>query len=226
MSSFYSRKVWESRKVPKTVFIDRGDGQIELFLDGIVNKEDIDVLADKHWEDSFTALEVSNGITKIGAGVIETFPKLTELELPKSLESIVMTEELAELLHHNDVLVRGHYGSYGDTFARENNLRFKPKDICLGVCHRPELDERTILTLRFCKNGKMEIIYDIHTTGISAGSDGGAVLHKPMPKGYRPGCTPAEFAALFPTEYHDQILNNEEVKAFLKHEAEKAGKKS
>ena len=67
----------------------------------------------------------------------------------------------------------------------------------------------------------MDLLIDIFTTGISAGSSGGASLDRPMPEDYYPGCTLDEFADMFPARYHEQIMSNPEVKVFLQRESKR-----
>ena len=70
----------------------------------------------------------------------------------------------------------------------------------------------------------MDLLFDIFTAGISAGSSGGASLDRPMPEEYYPGCTLEEFADMFSARYHEQIINNSELKIFLRREAESKNK--
>ena len=70
----------------------------------------------------------------------------------------------------------------------------------------------------------MDLLFDIFTTGISAGSNGGASLDRPMPEEYYPGCPLEEFADMFSARYHEQIINNSELKIFLRREAERKNK--
>jgi hypothetical protein len=164
---------------------------------------------------------VCEDITEIYAGVLEQFPNINKMNLPKSLRCIDMTDALKMLLHTNDVIVHAAYGSYGDTFAQENGLRFWPENIELGW-HRDEAhDESTKLILRFHEDGTIDLLIDIFTTGISAGSSGGASLERPMPEEYYPGCTLEEFVDMFPARYHEQIMNNREVKVFLERASER-----
>ena len=119
------------------------------------------------------------------------------------------------------MLVHAAYGSYGDAFAREHGLRFLPENIELGWYRDEAHDESTKLVLRFYEDGSTDLLYDIFTTGISAGASGGASLVRPMPEEYHPGCTLEEFADLFPARYHEQIMRNPELKIFLEREAER-----
>ena len=202
------------------VFIDRDGGNLEIHGNGIICRGDTELWNPvENWQEPFTTVNVQDGITEIHAGVLEQFSNVKTLHLPKSLRCIGMTDGLKSLLHANDVLVHSAYGSYGDAFAQECGLRFLPENIELGWYRDEEHDESTKLILRFYENGAMDILIDIYTTGISAGSSGGASLDRPMPKEYYPGCTLEEFADMFPARYYGQIMNNRAVKVFLQREA-------
>lgn len=208
------------------VFIDRGMGELEFSGEGSISPEDTEIWGfDEKWKEKFTKLTVCDGITEINDGVMEQFPNIMKLKLPKSLTNIGMTAGFRTLLRTNDILVCAAYGSYGDAFAIENGLRFWPENIELGWYRNEEHDESTKLILRFYEDGSMNLLYDIFTTGISAGSSGGASLERPMPEEYYPGCTLEEFAGMFPARYYEQIMNNSAVKVFLQREAERKNKK-
>ena len=205
------------------VFIDRGMGELEFRGKGGIRREDTEIWNPvENWKEVFTTVTVYDDITEIYAGVLEQFPNVKKLNLPKSLTRIDMTVGLKTLLHANDVIVHAAYGSYGDAFAQDNGLRFLPENIELGWYRAEEYDESTKLILRFHEDGTMDLLYDIFTTGISAGSSGGASLDRPMPEEYYPGCTFEEFAGMFSARYYEQIMTNHEVKIFLKREAERA----
>ena len=207
------------------VLIDRGMGELAFSGNGGIRREDTEIWNPvENWKEVFTSVTVCEDITEIYAGVLEQFPNMKKLNLPKSLRCIDMTDALKTLLHTNDLIVHAAYGSYGDTFAQENGLRFLPENIELGW-HRDEAhDESTKLVLRFYEDGTMDLLIDIFTTGISAGSSGGASLDRPMPEDYYPGCTLEEFADMFPDRYHEQIMNNHEVKMFLERASERKKK--
>ena len=204
------------------VFIDRGTGNLEIRGEGVIRRVDTETWnPDESWKEACTTLTVYDDITEICAGVLEQFPNVKKLNLPKSLTRIELADALKTLLHTNDVLVHAAYGSYGDGFAQEHGLRFLPENIELGWYRDEKHDESTKLVLRFYEDGSMDLLFDIFTTGISAGSSGGASLDRPMPAEYYPGCTPREFADMFPARYYEQIVNNREVKVFLQREAER-----
>lgn len=207
------------------VFIDRGMGNLEFRGEGGICAEDTEIWnPDENWKEHFTTVTVHDGITEIYDGVLEQFPNMKKLCLPKSVTRMDMTDALRTLLHENDVLVNAAYGSYGDSFAQEYGLRFLPENIELGW-HRDEAhDESTKLVLCFYEDGSMNILCDIFTTGISAGSSGGASLYRKMPEEYFPGCSPEQFAGMFPAMYYKQIMNNPEVKIFLHREANQKNK--
>ena len=212
--------VYYSKNHEGLFFIDKGMGELVFQGKGGIRSEDTVIWnINETWKEAFTAITVCDWITEICGGVFEQFPNVKKLNLPKTLTRIEMTDALKTLLHANDVLVHAAYGSYGDAFAQECGLRFLPENIELGWYRDEEHDESTKLILRFYENGTMDILIDIYTTGISAGSSGGASLDRPMPKEYYPGCTLEEFADMFPARYYGQIMNNREVKVFLQREA-------
>ena len=217
--------MYYSKNHGELVFIDRGMGELEFSGNGGIRMEDTEIWNPvENWKEVFTSVTVCEDITEIYAGVLEQFPNIKKLNLPKSLRCIEMTDALKTLLHTNDVIVHAAYGSYGDFFAQENGLRFLPENIELGW-HRDEAhDESTKLVLRFYEDGTMDLLIDIFTSGISAGSSGGASLDRPMPEDYYPGCTLEEFADMFPARYHEQIINNHEVKMFLERASERKNK--
>ena len=205
------------------VFIDRGMGELEIRGEGSIRMEDTEIWNPiENWKEKFTTVTVYDAVTEIDGGVLEQFPNVTKLNLPKSLTRIEMTGALKTLLCTNDVLVHAAYGSCGDVLSQEYGLRFLPENIELGWHRDEEHDESTKLVLRFHEDGTMNLLIDIFTAGISAGSSGGASLDRPMPEEYSPGCTPEEFAGMFPSQYSEQIMNNPEVTIFLKREAERA----
>lgn len=214
--------MYYSKNHKDLVFIDRGMGELEFRGEGGIRREDTEIWNPvENWKEKFTTVTVYDGITEINEGVIEQFQNMKKLCLPKSLIRIDMTDELSAFLHANDVLVCASYGSFGDIFAVKNGLRFLPENIELGWYRNEEHDEGTKLVLRFYEDGSMNLLYDIITAGISAGSSGGASLDRPMPEEYFPGCSLEKFAGMFPAMYYDQIMNNPKVKIFLKREAER-----
>ena len=212
--------VYYSKNHKELFFIDNGMEELVIHGNGIILSEDtVTWGADESWKELFKTVTVCDRITEIHSGVLEQFPNMKKLNLPKSIVRIDMTDSLKTFLQSNDVLIHAAYGSYGDAFAQDCGLRFLPNNIELGWYRDEEHDESTQLILRFHAEGTMDILIEIFTTGISAGSSGGASLDRPMPKEYYPGCTLEEFADMFPARYHTQIMDNPEVKEFLRRDA-------
>lgn len=93
-------------------FIDRGMGNLEISGEGSISASDTETWnPDESWKEQCTVLTVCDGITAIGVGVLEQFPNMVKLRLPKSVTRIDMTDELNTLFHTNDVLVHAAYGS-------------------------------------------------------------------------------------------------------------------
>ena len=114
-------------------FIDRGRGNLEINGKGSISASDTETWnQDESWKEQCAVLTVNDGITAICVGVLEQFPNMVKLRLPKSVTRIDMTDELNTLFHKNDVLVHAAYGSYGDTVAQNNGLRFLPENIELA----------------------------------------------------------------------------------------------
>ncbi|MBE6613274.1 MAG: hypothetical protein E7632_12370, partial [Ruminococcaceae bacterium] len=57
--------------------------------------------ADETWKMAFTEITVCDQITTLGGGVLEQFPNVKKLKLPKSLTRIEMTDALKTYLHKN-----------------------------------------------------------------------------------------------------------------------------
>ena len=108
--------------------------------------------------------------------------------LPKSVTFIETTDTLRELLGKNKPVIHAAYGSFGERFAEQNGLEFQPENILLGWRRNEKYNESYGITLRFFEGGGMDILHDHVTSGISAGSNGGASKAEKLPEGYRPGC--------------------------------------
>ena len=214
--------IYYSKNHDGLLFIESSFGELIIQGRGSIGPEDSETWSgDERWKETTAAITIGDRITEIGGGLLELFSNVKTLHLPKSLRCIGMTDGLKSLLHANDVLVHSAYGSYGDAFAQEYGLRFLPENIELGWYRDEEHDESTKLILRFHEDGTTDLLIDIFTAGVSAGSSGGASLERPMPSEYALGCTLKEFADMFPTQYREQIMNNPEVKIFLEREAER-----
>ena len=95
------------------VLIDRGMGELEFSGNGGIRREDTEIWNPvENWKGVFTTVTVCEDITEMYVGVLEQFPNMKKLNLPKSLRCIDMTDALKTLLHTNDVIVHAAYGSY------------------------------------------------------------------------------------------------------------------
>jgi len=210
------KQVYYSKAKGGLWFINEREGRLRISGADRLCKEDIEVHnPDENWCDAFHRIEIAGSVTEIGKGFLENFTNLRCLALPKSVMAIGMTNELCELFDRNKPVIHAAYGSFGERFADQNGLEFQPENILLAWRRNEKCNESYSITLRFFRDGGMDILYDHVTSGISAGSNGGASKAEKLPESYRPGCSVEEFANLFPSVYYDQIVKNPEVKAFL-----------
>ncbi len=210
------KQVYYSKNKSGLWMINEQEGRLRISGADSLSKEDIEVYnPDPNWCDAFHRIEIATGVTEIYEGFLENFRNLSCLILPKSVTHIEATGALREMLDQNKAVIHGSYGTFGERFAEQNGLKFYPADILLGWRYNEQYDESTSITLRFQKDGSMDLLYDYITTGWAASNNGGGSITKKMPEGYQPGCTVQEFAELFPAVYYEQIIKNPEVKAFL-----------
>ena len=81
------------------VFIDRGMGNLEIRGEGVIRREDTETWnPDESWKETCTTLTVYSEITEIYAGVLEQFPNMKKLCLPKSVTRIDMTDEVRSFI--------------------------------------------------------------------------------------------------------------------------------
>lgn len=103
-------------------FIDRGMGNLEIHGEGSISASDTETWnPDESWKEQCTVLTVYDGITAICVGVLEQFPNMVKLRLPKSVTRIDMTDELNMLLHTNDVLVHAAYTVFAVVYVKNND---------------------------------------------------------------------------------------------------------
>ena len=210
------KQVYYSKAKSSLWFINEREGRLRISGAGCLCKDDIEVHnPDKNWCGAFRHIEISDSVTEIGPGFLENFRNMRCLVLPKALTAIGMTDDLRSLLDQNKPVIHAAYGSFGAEFAEQNGLKLRPANILLGWRRDEKYDESYSLTLRFLEDGTMDVLYDHITSGVSAGSNGGASKSEKLPEGYRPGCSVEEFAGLFPSVYYEQIVRNPEVKVFL-----------
>ena len=64
---------------------------------------------------------------------------------------------VVSLLGQNKAVIHAAYGTFGEKFAEENRLGFHPEDILLGWRYNEQYNESTSITLRFQKDGAMDL---------------------------------------------------------------------
>ncbi|MBO4326685.1 MAG: hypothetical protein J5950_05395 [Clostridia bacterium] len=201
----------------KVVYINHYSGLLEVEGEGRLCKEDTVVFpgSDKDWKKDYNTLSITEGITGIGEGFLEAFPRISCLILSHTVTSIESSEALDKQLKKKKVLIRGEYYSFAEEFAKEKGLKFLHCDIPLGVYTIEQAHETDHLTLRFFTRGVPDIHFNCFTPGSSAGSYGGGEYTKDLPRDFYVDCTVEDIAESLSERVRDQILENDMLKRFL-----------
>lgn len=206
-----------SKHNEKTVYINHYSGLLEVEGEGVLCKEDADVwpTMGRSWKNDYDTLSVKEGITELGEGYLEAFPKIGCLILSRTVLSVATTPELDKRMRKNKVLIRGEYDTFAEKFAHEKGLPFLHCDIPLAEDDIEIAHEHDFITLRFHEDGSADIHYNCFTPGSSAGSYGGGEYANELPKDFYVGCTVEQFADNFPERLHEQLTANEMLRRFL-----------
>jgi len=206
-----------SKHNKKTVYINHYSGLLEVEGEGVLCREDADVWPEsrKNWQDEYDTLFFKEGITGIGEGYLDEFPKINCLILSRTVEFAVTSPGLDKMLGKRKVLIRGEYDTFAERFAKEKGLRFLHCDIPLAEDDIEAAHEHDFITLRFYLKGAPDIHYNCFTPGSSAGSYGGGEYAKELPKNFYVGCTIEQFADNFPERLRKQLTENEMLCRFL-----------
>lgn len=206
-----------SKHNEKTVYINHYSGLLEVEGEGLLCKEDAEVwpASEINWQNNYNILSVKEGITGLGEGYLEAFPKIGCLILGRTVESVASTPELDDRLRKNKVLIRGEYDTFAERFAGEKRLKFLHCDIHLADDDIAEHYEHDIITLRFHEKGAPDIHYNCFTPGSSAGSYGGGEYANELPKNFYVGRTVEQFAESFPERLREQLKSNDMLRRFL-----------
>ena len=206
-----------SKHNEKTVYINHYSGLLEVEGEGLLVKEDTEAwpTMGRDWQNEYDTLSITEGITGLGEGYLEAFPKIVCLILSRTVESVATTPELDKRLWKNKVLIRGEYDTYAEKFAKEKGLKFLHCDIPLADDYIEIGHEHDIITLRFHEKGAPDIHYNCFTPGSSAGSYGGGEYYNKLPKNFYVGCTIERFAADFPERLQQQLMTNDMLRRFL-----------
>ena len=81
-------------------------------------------LPEKNWQNEYDTLSIKEGITGLGEGYLEAFPRIDCLILSRTVESVSTSPELEKRLRKNKVLIRGEYNTFAEKFAQEKELKF------------------------------------------------------------------------------------------------------
>ena len=210
----------------KITYSNHYSGLLEVQGEGPLCREDAEVWGESGngWANSYDVLSVTEGITSLGEGYLDAFPKIECLILSRTVKSVCTGPELDERLRKNKVLIRGEYDSYAEKFAREKGLKFLHSDIHIADDDIEIAHEHDIITLRFHENGSSDIHYNCFTPGSSAGSYGGGEYANELPRDFYVGCTIEKFADNFNERVREQILSNDAIKRFLESANRRIGK--
>ena len=198
-------------------YINHYSGLLEVKGEGALCREDAQVWGESGngWANSYDVLSVTEGITALGEGYLEAFPKIECLILSRTVVSVVVTPEFVKRMRKRKVLIRGEYDTYAESFAKDNKLDFLHSDIHIADDDIEIAHEHDIITLRFHSDGSADIHYNCFTPGSSAGSYGGGEYANKLPKNFYVGCTIEKFADNFNERIREQILSNEAIMRFL-----------
>ncbi|MBO4630296.1 MAG: hypothetical protein J5858_00095 [Lentisphaeria bacterium] len=201
----------------KIVYINHYSGLLEVEGEGLLCKEDAVIwpYGEKGWQDQYDTLSIKEGITGLGDGYLDAFPKIDCLILSRTVESVATSPLLDKRLLKNKVLIRGEYDSFAESFAQEKGLKFLHCDIPLAEDDIGNHYEHDIITLRFHLKAAPDIHYNCFTPGSSAGSYGGGEYAKELPNDFYAGCSLEQFAGNFPERLHEQLMGNEMLARFL-----------
>lgn len=161
---------------------------LEVEAKGSVCKEDTDVepYPNKNWSKEHYRIELTEGITEVGAGFLDVFVNMEELIIHRSVKNIEVTPQLKKIL--KNVTIRGW--------------------------HRTDYSN-TKLTIRFKNDGTPYLEYDEYTSGISAGNCGGGTYTRDIEPDFYKSETLESFANRLPG-YHDVILKNKDLAHLFK----------
>ena len=168
--------------------------------------------------EEYLTLVITEGISAVKPGFIESFPNLKDLIVEADLKKIECTPELEALLKKNDVVLRGSFNSPAEKLANRLGLRFIHKNIFLAVYINREYHESSELSLCFQEGEPPFFWRDDKTQGISAGNTGGGTVRTDLDEDFYVGCESAEAFAdeLVGRAFEEDTRKNKELNAFLK----------
>ena len=138
------------------------------------------------------------GFTEIETAFLERLENLKELILPDSITEIKMTDKLERILKENNTLIRGSLDSFAERFAAEMGLNFRPADFIFARHVFAKVQEITLLTVQFNRDGSVQIRSDVDSPGSSAGNTFGGVFYNEIPSDFWMNTTAEEVSAMYP----------------------------
>ena len=94
------------------------------------------------------------GFTEVETAFLERLENLKELILPDSITEISMSEKLEKILKDNNTLIRGSLDSFAERFAADTGHNFRPADFIIARHVYEKVQETTLLTVQFKRDGK------------------------------------------------------------------------
>jgi len=138
------------------------------------------------------------GFTEVETAFLERLENLKELILPDSITEIKMTDKLERILKENNTLIRGSLDSFAERFAAEMGLNFRPADFIFARHVFAKVQEITLLTVQFNRDGSVQIRSDVDSPGSSAGNTFGGVFYNEIPSDFWLNTTVEEVSAMYP----------------------------
>lgn len=138
------------------------------------------------------------GFTEVETAFLERLENLKELILPDSITEIKMTDKLERILKENNTLIRGSLDSFAERFAAEMGLNFRPADFIFARHVFAKVQEITLLTVQFNRDGSVQIRSDVDSPGSSAGNTFGGVFYAEIPSDFWMNTTAEEVSAMYP----------------------------
>ena len=138
------------------------------------------------------------GFTEVETAFLERLENLKELILPDSITEIKMTDKLERILKENNTLIRGSLDSFAERFAAEMDLNFRPADFIFARHVFAKVQEITLLTVQFNRDGSVQIRSDVDSPGSSAGNTFGGVFYNEIPSDFWMNTTAEEVSAMYP----------------------------
>lgn len=168
--------------------------------------------------EKYYTLVITDGISSVKPGFIESFPNLQDLIVEADLKKIECTPELEALLKKNNVVLRGRFNSPAEKLASRLGLRFIHKNIFLAVYINREYHESSELSLCFQEGEPPFFWRDDKTQGISAGNTGGGTVRTDLDEDFYVGVESAEAFAdeIVGRAFEEDTRKNKELDAFLK----------